>query len=201
MLYVVPSDTVVYYVKPTDLLSFNCPGQPCLTLECYFNHGDNYFNRSMENVTMRFLQGNHTLNNTIRYTIEDLIKFEMVGMWPAASVFAHISATVNITNVAAIHIENLTTQGESRGVFSMINCASGTSARLLSKTSNVTISAATFSGIAMYAKNFCSELHISQVASIFWCPLIRIEGHHCLGISFNASIVFTKEFHPYRIIS
>ena len=161
MLLIIPGDTVTYYVTPTDPASSNCPGQPCLTLERYFYHESKYFNRSKINVTMRFLQGNHTLNSTIQY-IEDLGRFEMVGMKPAADVVAYISATVIFTYVTAVRIENLTIQGESLCVFSMVNCANNTSAKLPSETLNMIISAAIFSGINMYAKNFCNELHIKM---------------------------------------
>ena len=167
ILHIIPSDTVDYYVAPSDPPCCECPGQPCQTIEYYFDHSEKYFNRSKVNVTMKFLQGCHTLSNNL-YHFKNLNRFEMIGMKPAPDVVVHVSAIVNFTNVTAMHIENLTIEGKPHSIFSVDNCYNGTSVRLLSEMSGfmlMTISATTFVGVTMYATNFCSDLHIKLTNS------------------------------------
>ena len=61
VLLIVVADAVVYYVTPKESLNSECPDQPCQTMEHYFNHSDHYFGSKKINVTMKVLQGNHTL--------------------------------------------------------------------------------------------------------------------------------------------
>ena len=107
ILLILPSDTHVYYVTPTNSLRSECPGQPCETLDHYFKKGDRYFSRSKVNVMMKFLLGIHNLSSN-SFHFEDLNRFEMIGLKPADDVIVHVSATVNFTNTAAVLIESLT---------------------------------------------------------------------------------------------
>ena len=95
----------VYYVKPTDPLSSNCPNETCHTLDYYFSNADKYFNSSEVNVTLILLNGSHLLktNNNGNVSIHDLEVFKMTGMEPASDVnvnwLCHEILLVNIENI------------------------------------------------------------------------------------------------------
>ena len=149
-VFVVASDTTVYYVTPTEPPNPDCPGQPCQTMEHYFKNGDRYFSRNKINVTMKFLHGNHTLN-TNQYCIKGLSRFKMIGTKPPRDI-VYVSATVNFTSVAAIRIENLTVIGKPHAMFSVINCDNHTSVGLTFKVliyMLMNVSAAFFNGMSI----------------------------------------------------
>ena len=61
------------YVKPDNLSSLSCPGQPCLTLDQYTQQAATYFTTGS---TFLFLSGNHSLQNTINLTGISDLKFK-----------------------------------------------------------------------------------------------------------------------------
>ena len=52
-----------YYVRPSEPTNTSCPAQPCLTLNEYASHSENYF--TLSNIEFRFLPGTHLLNTSI----------------------------------------------------------------------------------------------------------------------------------------
>ena len=72
-----PGKGVMYYVKPSpssSSLATKCPGQPCETLQYYFDNLESAINQQ-KNVTMIFLKGTHTTNltdKTISVTVPEL---------------------------------------------------------------------------------------------------------------------------------
>ena len=190
-LFVATADAIVYYVTPTEPPSSECPSQPCQTMEHYFNNGYMYFGRNKVNVTMKFLHGNHTLRNK-QYYVEGLSRFEMIGMKPTRDV-AYISASINFTNVAAIHIENLTLSGEPHAMFSVINC-DNTSAGLpfeISVFMFMTIKRTVFIGMTVYAENDCDEFKIRLENS----TLLNWSFFHFLSrIAFHKDFVYKREW-------
>lgn len=51
-----------FYVRPLHVISQECPGQPCLTLDQYTEKTDSYF---VSGTTFIFLAGNHSLDSAI----------------------------------------------------------------------------------------------------------------------------------------
>ena len=167
VVHIVPGDAIVYYVIPSEPPSSDCPGQPCQTMEFYFNHGDRYFSHDKVNVTLQFLRGNHILNDN-QYYVKDLDEIEMIGMGPASDVNTHLSATINFTNITAIHMENLTIEAKSHAIFSIVNCnhiiKTSVTSRLPSEVPicmRMTISKTVYSNIALYAENHCDKFIIT----------------------------------------
>ena len=52
----------IFYVKPSELPSLRCPGQPCLTLDQYAQRVSEYFTTGS---TFLFLAGNHALVSAV----------------------------------------------------------------------------------------------------------------------------------------
>ena len=61
---IIPATGVVYYVKPSSPVTTKCPGQPCQTLQYYFEHVGTMINQQ-ENVTMIFVDGMHAVQLTV----------------------------------------------------------------------------------------------------------------------------------------
>ena len=55
----IPATGIVYYVKPTN--TTKCPGQPCQTLQYYFENVNTVIN-NQKNVTMIFMSGTHSVH-------------------------------------------------------------------------------------------------------------------------------------------
>ena len=103
------SAQITYYITPTP--DTPCPGKPCRTLSQYV--ADQYFDNLPVNTTMEFLPGNHTLKQTINFSVTNLtwitlhgdsnsfpeITSRIVCTWPAGFVFI---------GIAELHISELT---------------------------------------------------------------------------------------------
>ena len=112
------SEAITYYVSPTEPPNSDCPGEPCQTLNYYFSHGDRYFSSDKVIVTMIFLHGEHALNkdhnssfddlsdNT--YFVDDLERFEMIGMELAHEIVVHLSTHIWLRNVTTTYVGSLT---------------------------------------------------------------------------------------------
>ena len=57
-IFLMPATGIVYYVKSTSPNTTNCTGQPCQTLQYYFDNVNTTIN-NQKNVTMIFMDGNH----------------------------------------------------------------------------------------------------------------------------------------------
>ena len=124
MLLISCSAQSIYYVTPTP--NTPCPGEPCHTLSEYV--AGQYFNKLPANTTVKFLSGNHTLEQTISVT--NLRRLVLHGdssflpevtsriecTWPAGFVCTditelYISALAFIScghyNGAAVHIVSI----------------------------------------------------------------------------------------------
>ena len=60
-ILLIPATGIVYYVKPSSSDTVKCPGQPCHTLQYYFENVSAAINQQ-NNVTMIFVSGTHTVN-------------------------------------------------------------------------------------------------------------------------------------------
>lgn len=58
------AESVYQYVKP-DSSAFDCPSQPCLTLDQYIRESDKYFTTGS---VFEFLPGNHSLQTPLNMT-------------------------------------------------------------------------------------------------------------------------------------
>ena len=123
-LILIPSETVIYYVTPTEPPNPDCPGQPCQTLDYYFSHKEEYFNSNKINVTMLLMGGKHILSwnhtksvniESCGYTMEaniiirDLEMFEMIGLESAHDVVVQLFTNINLlVNINKVHFVSIT---------------------------------------------------------------------------------------------
>ena len=68
-IFLIPATGIVYYVKPSPPASAKCLGQPCETLQYYFENVRTAINQQ-NNVTMIFMDGTH---NIIQLTVPNVI--------------------------------------------------------------------------------------------------------------------------------
>ena len=85
---------VIYYVKPFQHtpLTTNCPGQPCETLQYYLKNVNTTINQQ-KNVTMIFMNGNHTANFT-----------QVIITAPIIKLTANISSKDAVVAVSYTHL-------------------------------------------------------------------------------------------------
>ena len=97
-----------YYVKPTEFGNMSCPGEPCHTL----NHFASSMHHTWSGVVVRFLPGNHSLNQSLYISSSSnlhLTSFEPVTSIQNLSVIIHCPSVGNFhfNNVSNIKIDGL----------------------------------------------------------------------------------------------
>ena len=93
----------VHYVKSDDSSPLSCPGQPCLTLDKYYQQTETYFTTGS---TFVFLAGNHTINTTVNLTSisEIIIRGEMNTQ---VNILCSIEVVFLFENISNLRIEGL----------------------------------------------------------------------------------------------
>ena len=97
--------TTEYYVIPTEYKGMPCPGEPCHTLNHYASHIPNY---TWSDVAVRFLPGNHTLNQS--FHVSNITNLQLTTFNPGKSICIG-SASIHCTsegNFNFKHASNVT---------------------------------------------------------------------------------------------
>ena len=92
--------TTEYYVMPTEYHGIPCPGEPCHTLNYYARNIPNY---AWSDVVVRFLPGNHSLNQP--FHISKKRNLQLISFYPAISVHTG-NVTIHCTNEANFHFQH-----------------------------------------------------------------------------------------------
>ena len=95
------STNSIYYVRPEDLSSLSCPGEPCLTLSQYAEQTSKYFTTGS---TFVFLAGNHTGANAIK--LANVSEVTLKSNLPSCILCSH-DFTIMCDNVTHFTIEGL----------------------------------------------------------------------------------------------
>ena len=92
--------TTEYYVMPTEYHGIPCPGEPCHTLNYYARNIPNY---AWSDVVVRFLPGNHSLNQP--FHISKKRNIQLTSFYPAISVHTG-NVTIHCTSKANFHFQH-----------------------------------------------------------------------------------------------
>ena len=102
---------VVYYVRPAEFPSSDCPGEPCKTLQYYVKHSNRYFNSDKINITMIFLHGDHIITDQNYFKLTNFTTFRMIGLELASDVVVHVDLELQMctwNSIDELYIEAIT---------------------------------------------------------------------------------------------
>ena len=89
-----------YYVKPTEFDNTSCPGEPCHTL----NHFASSMHNTWSGVVVRFLPGNHSLNQSLY--IRSSSNLHLTSFKPVTSI-QHLSVIIHCPSMGNFHFNNV----------------------------------------------------------------------------------------------
>ena len=89
-----------YYVKPTEFGNTSCPGEPCHTL----NHFASSMHNTWSGVVVRFLPGNHSLNQSLY--ISSSSNLHLTSFEPVTSI-QHLSVIIHCPSMGNFHFYNV----------------------------------------------------------------------------------------------
>ena len=89
-----------YYVKPTEFGNMSCPGEPCHTL----NHFASSMHHTWSGVVVRFLPGNHSLNQSLY--ISSSSNLHLTSFEPATSI-QNLSVIIHCPSMGNFHFYNV----------------------------------------------------------------------------------------------
>ena len=89
-----------YYVKPTEFGNTSCPGEPCHTL----NHFASSMHNTWSGVVVRFLPGNHSLNQSLHISSSN--NLHLTSFEPVTSI-QHLSVIIRCASVANFHFNDV----------------------------------------------------------------------------------------------
>ena len=89
-----------YYVKPTEFGNTSCPGEPCHTLDHFTSNTQS----TWSGVIMRFLPGNHSLNQSLY--ISSNSNLHLTSFDPVTSI-QYLSVNIRCASVANFHFYNV----------------------------------------------------------------------------------------------
>lgn len=92
----------IRYVKPGNVSSSSCPGQPCLTLEQYTEHTLAYFTVGS---TFVFLPGNHSVKSSINLSNVSDITLRGTEYNSSATIVCTVDFTMVCQSVSNLSIE------------------------------------------------------------------------------------------------
>ena len=159
VLIPIPTESVVYYVAPTEHQVSDCPGEPCQTLNYYLFNEDSYFSSDKISITMVFLPGNHTTlpSYGVDLNVKNLDTLRMEGMKSPTNI--RLASAIRLTNVSKINIEMLS--------LSMVQPLAAFHILALTEDHVLSISKTSFSGVALYHSSSSSSLNIVLVNTTF----------------------------------
>ena len=100
---VIPATGIVYYVMPTSPNTTNCPGQPCQTLQYYFENVDTAVN-NQKNVTMIFMSGTHTTSVGFVFITVPIINMTGEGQ----GVLLNTSSNGDMVEISSLSFDSFT---------------------------------------------------------------------------------------------
>ena len=92
--------TTEYYAIPTEYKCIHCPGEPCHTLNHYASNIPNY---TWSDVVVRFLPGNHSLNQSFHVSNKRNLQF--TSFHPAVSIHTG-SVSIHCTGEGNFHFQH-----------------------------------------------------------------------------------------------